>query len=545
MKTFIYTCICIFLNFSLFAQHLIPVPSRITSTDKGKYNFDSTEKIYISDCSLQNEAHELQKILRQRTGYPSEISLTDKKQHKNIVLQIDTTLSHPEAYRLIITPQAICISGKKAAGIFYGIQTLEQLFFKENGQSPHKNLPCLKIEDTPRYGYRALMLDPARHFIPIKEIKRFIDLMAHYKFNVLQLHLTDDQGWRIEIKKYPLLTKAGAFRDKHSGPQGPHNGFYTQEELKDLINYATSRHIEIIPELDIPGHTAALLYAYPELGCIHMNNGAVQLGKTTDRTLCAAQEKVYEFYAGILQEVCSLFPSQRIHLGGDEAVIGKNWGHCPDCQHLMQTKGYEDVREIMGYFFGRIHQMVKQNKKELMLWCELDNIRLPAREFLFPYPQDCTLFTWRMGLTPKTIELTGKSGIKLIASPGEHCYLDYPQYKGDLPEFNNWGMPVLTLSQSYNWDPGYGLPAKQQEHIIGVAGLLWAEAMQDINRITYMAYPRALALAEAGWSSPENRNWENFKTNLVPHLSELMKRGISFRVPFEIYESSNSEKRRK
>ena len=128
----------------------------------------------------------------------------------------------------------------------------------------------------------------------------------------------------------------------------------------------------------------------------------------------------------------------------------------------MQTKGYEDVREIMGYFFGRIHQMVKQNKKELMLWCELDNIRLPAREFLFPYPQDCTLFTWRMGLTPKTIELTGKAGIKLIASPGEHCYLDYPQYKGDLPEINNWGKPVLTLSQSYNWDPGYGLPAKQQ-----------------------------------------------------------------------------------
>ena len=236
MKTFIYTCICIFLNFSLFAQHLIPVPSRITSTDKGKYNFDSTEKIYISDCSLQNEAHELQKILRQRTGYPSEISLTHKKQHKNIVLQIDTTLSHPEAYRLIITPQAICISGKKAAGIFYGIQTLEQLFFKENGQSPHKNLPCLKIEDTPRYSYRALMLDPARHFIPIKEIKRFIDLMAHYKFNVLQLHLTDDQGWRIEIKKYPLLTEAGAFRDKHSGPQGPHNGFYTQEELKKLFD---------------------------------------------------------------------------------------------------------------------------------------------------------------------------------------------------------------------------------------------------------------------------------------------------------------------
>lgn len=169
-----------------------------------------------------------------------------------------------------------------------------------------------------------------------------------------------------------------------------------------------------------------------------------------------------------------------------------------------------------------------------MLWCELDNIRMPANDFLFPYPQDCTLFTWRMGLTPKAIELTRKAGIKLIASPGEHCYFDYPQYKGDLPEFNNWGMPLLTLQQAYNWDPGYGLPTEQQQHIIGVAGLLWGEALQDMNRITYMAYPRALALAEAGWSKIENRSWEKFKENLLPNLAYLMRQGVNFRVPFEI-----------
>ncbi|MDE6452497.1 MAG: family 20 glycosylhydrolase, partial [Odoribacter sp.] len=326
------------------------------------------------------------------------------------------------------------------------------------------------------------------------------------------------------------------FRDKHSGSQGPHNGFYTQEELKDLIRYADNRHVEIIPELDIPGHTAALIQVYPVLGCAHMDSIPVRIGKTTDRTLCAAQDKVYEFYNDVLQEVCTLFPSKRIHLGGDEAVIDKNWGHCPDCQKLMEIKGFKEVREIMGYFFGKIHEMVKQHQKELMLWCELDNIRLPAHEFLFPYPKDCTLFTWRMGLTPKTIELTRQAGIKLIASPGEHCYLDYPQYKGDLPEYNNWGMPILTLQQSYDWDPGYGLPTEQQEHIIGIAGLLWAEAMQDMNRVTYMAYPRAIALAEAGWSMPENRNWEDFKTNLIPHLSELLKQGISFRTPFELYQ---------
>ena len=150
-----------------------------------------------------------------------------------------------------------------------------------------------------------------------------------------------------------------------------------------------------------------------------------------------------------------------------------------------------------------------------------------------------------MGLTPKTIELTRQAGIKLIASPGEHCYLDYPQYKGDLPEFNNWGMPILTLQQSYDWDPGYGLPAKEQEHIIGIAGLLWAEAMQDLNRVTYMAFPRAMALAEAGWSLPENRNWENFKDNLIPHLADLTRQGVSFRVPFEVYRTFNAETRKK
>ena len=545
MKTLIGICCGLLFHLAVSAQPLIPVPARIVPAGKGCYTFSATEKIHLSDTSLQNEARELQRILAQRTGCRAEISLADGQPRRNIFLQTDTTLNHPEGYRLVITPRSIRLTGKEAAGIFYGIQTLNQLLLEHDGQTPPTGIPCLQIEDAPRYGYRALMLDPARHFIPVKEVKRFIDLMASYKFNTLQLHLTDDQGWRMEIKKYPQLTEVGAFRDKHSGSQGPHNGFYTQEELKELIRYAAQRHVEIIPELDIPGHTAALLLACPELSCAHLDSIPVQLGKTTDRTLCAAQEKVYEVYADILQEVCALFPARRIHLGGDEAVIDKNWGHCPDCRKVMQAKGFKEVREMMGYFFGRIHELVKRNQKELMLWCELDNIRMPASEFLFPYPKDCTLFTWRMGLTPKTIELTRQAGIKLIASPGEHCYLDYPQYKGALPEFNNWGMPVLTLQQSYDWDPGYGLPANEQEHIIGIAGLLWAEAMQDLNRVTYMAFPRAMALAEAGWSLPENRNWENFKDNLIPHLADLTRQGVSFRVPFEVYRTFNAETRKK
>ena len=532
MRCLFIALFCLLSSFGVVAQSIIPVPSKVSSNDKGNFRFSSSGKIVIPNQELKNEACVLQEILKKHTGYELQCQISSSIRGKNIYLQIDSTFSEPEGYRLTVAPKYIRITGQTAAGIFYGIQTLEQLFPVDGLQL---FLPSIEVEDAPRYAYRALMLDPARHFIPLKDVRLFIDLMAKYKFNALQLHLTDDQGWRIEIEKYPLLTKVGAFRDKPSGAQGPHNGYYTQEELRELISYAADRHIEIIPELDIPGHTVAAIISYPGLGCAQMDSVPIVFGKTADRTLCAAQEEVYRFYGDVLREVCALFPSRRIHLGGDEAVIEKNWGHCPNCRALMQDKGFHNVSEIMGYFFGRIHDIVCQNGKELMLWCELDNVRMPAKEFLFPYPTDCTLFTWRMGLTPKVIELTRKAGIKLIASPGEHCYFDYPQYRGDLPEFNNWGMPLLPLKQAYDWDPGYGLPLQEQAHIIGVAGLFWGEAMQNIDRITYMAYPRTIALAEAGWSKVENRSWEKFKENLLPHLSALMREGISFRVPFEVY----------
>lgn len=534
MIKLVFLCFLSSLTLCALAQHIIPTPSKTVLKPKGNYRFSPIEVIAISDSILLNEAQELQAILKKQTNCESRIRITDPIKSQNISLNLNPSFPEKEGYQLTITPKHIRISAQTTAGIFYGIQTLNQLLIGDGGQSWHTSVPCLEIEDAPRYGYRALMLDPARHFIPLQDVKRFINLMAQYKYNALQLHLTDDQGWRMEIKSYPLLTEIGAFRDKQSGSQGPHNGFYTQEELKQLVAYAATKHIEIIPELDIPGHTVAAIQAYPQLGCKNMDSVPILFGKTADRTLCAAKEEVYHFYSNVLKEVFEIFPSKRIHLGGDEAVIDKNWGHCPNCKQLMQTRGYTKVSEIMGYFFGRIHDLVRQNDRELMLWCELDNIRMPANDFLFPYPKDCTLFTWRMGLTPKAIELTRKAGIKLIASPGEHCYFDYPQYKGDLPEFNNWGMPLLTLQQAYNWDPGYGLAADQQQHIIGVAGLLWGEALQDMNRITYMAYPRALALAEAGWSKMENRSWEKFKENLLPNLAYLMRQGVNFRVPFEI-----------
>ncbi|MCM1031493.1 MAG: beta-N-acetylhexosaminidase [Oscillibacter sp.] len=520
-----------------WGQNLVPHPVSIQAVPRQEYVFGDRVVIALPSDGLTDEAEALQRVIKDRTGKEAGIVRGGKRPKGAVCLKLDTAVEDAEGYELAVNASGVSIAGKTAAGVFYGIQTFDQLLAGDGGSRLCTSVGGVKITDSPRFGYRALMLDPARHFIPLAEVKRFIDLMARFKFNVLQLHLTDDQGWRVEIKAYPLLTEKGAHRNPKGGMNGPDNGYYTQEELKELVAYAARRHVEIVPELDIPGHTAAAIYAYPHLGCRRSDTLPLVLGETTDRMLCAAEEGTYEFYDRVIDEVSRLFPSRRIHLGGDEAVMEKNWGVCPRCRALMEEKGFRKTDELMGWFFGRIEESVKRHGKEMLLWCELDNIRMPAERFLFDYPKDCTLFTWRMGLTPKTIELTARAGIRLIASPGEYCYFDYPQWKGDLPEFNNWGMPLLPLQQAYAFDPGYGLPQEQQAHIIGVAGLLWGEAMKDMNRVTYMAYPRALALAEAGWSRMENRDWESFKKRMYPVLADLMRKGVSFRVPFEVTDS--------
>lgn len=343
--------------------------------------------------------------------------------------------------------------------------------------------------------------------------------MVRYKYNVLQLHLTDDQGWRVEIKKHPKLTSKEC---------------YTQDELSELISYAAQRNVDIIPELDIPGHTVAILAAYPELGCTHTDTVPKVIGETVDLMLCANNEKVYEVYRDIIREISELFPSRYIHLGGDEAIIDKNWTKCTRCQAMMTEFGYQKASDLMIPFFDRMLSFVRENGKSPMLWCELDNIYPPANDYLFPYPKDITLVSWRNGLTPTSLELTRKYGNPIIMAPGEYAYLDYPQMKGDLPEFNNWGMPITTLEKCYQFDPGYGVSDCDQKHIAGIMGTLWGEAIPDINRATYMAYPRALALAEAGWTQMEYRDWKSFKERMYPNLFDLIKRGVSIRAPFEI-----------
>ena len=516
--------------------NIIPAPMSLTQHD-GQFKLNKKTTFGATTPEAKTIAEFFASKMKAATGY--NIQVADKG---DITLSIDESLDvNDEGYTLDVTPSNVTVKAKTPQGLFYGMQSFMQLLPAEI-ESAQKvegiawTAPSASIKDEPRFGYRGMMIDPCRHFMPVEDIKKQIDVLALFKINRLHWHLTEDQGWRIEIKKYPQLTKVGAFRDEKGGDQGPDNGFYTQEQLKDIIDYAAERHVEIIPELDIPGHTAAVLAVFPEMLCQRPDTVEVKIGKTTDVMMCASNECGYEIYRDILTEVAALFPSPSIHLGGDEAVIEKNWEKCSSCQTLKEKLGYQKSSDLMNHFFGKILTTVRELKKEPILWCELNNLWMPADSYLFNYPKDVTLVSWRAGLTPLCHELTQKSGNPLIMAPGEYAYLDYPQYKGDLPEYNNWGMPITTLEKTYEFDPAYG-GKFGEKHIKGVLGTLWSEAIKDFNRVTYMAYPRGLALAEAAWTQMEHRTWDSFKQRICPNLYQMMKDGISFRVPFEIFSS--------
>lgn len=496
---------------------LIPMPNSV-QTLKGKpLKVFPSETVYIDGETLQFSAQTLKDILEEQM----QVNLLPGSSSKNskFTLLIDPAMVGEEHYTLQVNDKGVKITGSTAAAVYRGVMTFHQLLIGDICATQQKQITPVCIDDSPRFSYRALMIDPARHFLPVKDVKFYIDQMARYKYNVLQLHLTDDQGWRIEIKKHPKLTG---------------KDYYTQEQMKNLIHYAAERHIEIVPELDIPGHTVAVLAAYPELGCTHTDTIVKNVGTTTNLMLCAGNERVYDTYKDIIAEIASLFPSRYIHLGGDEAVIEQNWTKCERCRTMMSEKGYTKASQLMIPFFNRMLDFVREDGKEPVLWCELNNIYPPATDYLFPYPKDVTLVTWRMGLTPTCLDLTEKNAHPIIMAPGEYAYLDYPQLKGDLPEFNNWGMPVTTLEKCYQFDPGYGRSLSKQAHIQGIMGTLWGEAINDIARLCYMTYPRGLALAEAGWTQMEHRSWKSFKERMYPNLMYLMKNGVSLRVPFEV-----------
>ena len=473
--------------------------------------------VFTNDSTLSFATTTLQNVLTE--AFDVEVVVASEEKKADMVLTTAPALNNNERYTLSVSKKGVKIQGGSPIAVFYAVQTLQQILMGDARSTLNNEIAAIQIDDAPRYGFRALMLDPARHFLPVNDVKFFIDQMVRYKYNVLQLHLTDDQGWRIAIESHPKLASK-----QH----------YTKLELRELVAYAAQRGVEIIPEIDVPGHTVAILAAYPELACQHLQNSKMEVGTTTNRMLCASQSRVYSIMADVVREVAETFDSPYFHLGGDEAAVPENWAKCEKCQALMKEYGYTKPTQLMIPFFKDVLDNVRKAGKKPILWCELNNIWPPADDYLFPYPQDVTLVTWRNALTPTCLELTKKNGHPIIMAPGEHAYLDYPQYKNDFPEFNNWGMPITTLQRTYELDPGYGMEAANVDHVMGVMGTLWAEAIPDVNRATYMAFPRALALAEAGWTQMKHRSWDGFKQRMFPNIYYLMRQGVSVRVPFEV-----------
>jgi hexosaminidase len=422
----------------------------------------------------------------------------------------DPAVEHPEGYRLSIRPDGIKIRFREPAGAFYAVQTLNQL------ATPEGIMPCLDIEDAPRYAYRGMHLDVGRHFFPVEFIKKYIDLLARYKMNRFHWHLTEDQGWRIEIKKYPRLQEVAAWRKEtlvgHYSQQ-PHQfdgqrygGYYTQEEIKEVVAYAKQRHVTIVPEIEMPGHAQALLAAYPELSCHGQPVEVATKWGVFENVLCPTEE-TFEFLENVLLEVMDLFPGEYIHIGGDECPKAQ-WKASAFCQELMKTEGLKDEHELQSYFIRRIDKFLTSHGKKLIGWDEI------LEGGLSP---NATVMSWRG--VQGGID-AARAGHDVIMTPTSFCYFDYYQSRNNSEPLSIGG--YLPLEKVYSFEPAPSeLTAEEAQHILGAQGNVWTEYMPTSEQVEYMAFPRAIALAEVLWSQPEKRNYEDFLGRLereLPHL---------------------------
>ncbi|MFT4033501.1 MAG: family 20 glycosylhydrolase [Siphonobacter sp.] len=528
MKRFVLAaCLC-GLSYGSFAQSaslpLIPEPAQVQQNN-GAFTFNSQTQLVAITPEAKHLAGILNRYLKRQVGY--ELKIVPKVPATNYITFTDKPQTNPEGYRLQVSPQRIEVSGHDA-GLFYGTQTLLQLL-------PTKGKPSIAgvtIEDYPRFGYRGVMLDVGRHYMPVSYIKQLIDEMAHYKLNRLHWHLTEDQGWRLEIKKYPKLTQIGSVRNEtliggynDRTPQQfdgiPYGGFYTQEEAKDIVRYAAERHIEVIPEIEMPGHSTAILAAYPEYGCTP-GPFKVQTTWGVHADVLCPKEETFRFLEDVLTEVMTIFPSSYIHIGGDECPKDR-WKTSEFCQNLMKKEGLKDEHELQSWFIRRVEKFVNSKGKRIIGWDEI------LEGGLAP---DATVMSWRGeegGIT------AAKQKHEVIMTPNSYLYLDHGQSRDRKQEPLIIG-GYLPLDKVYSYNPTpTSLSADEQKYIKGVQANLWTEYIATPNKANYMLFPRVLALSEVAWSPLSKKNYTDFSENRLPeHLYRLSKRGITYRVPTPI-----------
>jgi hypothetical protein len=522
-----YPKVCLFLwilgmcfhAHPILAQSVIPVPLKM---EQGTGSFLLSEKTKLYTNLQGGEAELWENYLKALPVQLKEARMKDRKQMLFLLITPKTPqLPSPESYTLSVTSQRIDIRATSGAGLFYGMQTLLQLM--QPASTGSYSVPSVEIEDTPRFAYRGLMLDVSRHFSTKEFIKKQIDALAYYKINRLHLHLTDAAGWRLEIKKYPLLTDFAAWRTdptwkkwwnggrkylRYDEP-GASGGYYTQDDIREILEYARQHYITVIPEIEMPSHSEEVLAAYPQLSC------SGEPYKNSD--FCVGNEETFTFLENVLTEVMELFPSEYIHVGGDEA--GKSaWKTCPKCQKRMKDEHLANVDELQSYLIHRIEKFLNNHGRRLLGWDEI------LQGGIAP---NATVMSWR-GEEGGIAAVT--SGHHAIMTPGAYCYLDsYQDAPYSQPEAIGGYLP---LKKVYAYDPvPASLTAEQAKLVYGVQGNLWVEYIPTPEHVEYMIYPRMLALAEVAWSAPERKSWPDFHTRALSAVADLQKKGYH---PFDL-----------
>lgn len=522
-----YTKVCLFLwilgmcmkAHPILAQSVIPVPLKM---ERGTGFFLLSEKTRLYTNLQDGEAKLWENYLK---ALPVQLKKAGMKDRKQMLLLLITPknpqLPSPESYTLSVTPQQILIRATSGAGLFYGMQTLLQLV-QPSGAGSY-SIASVEIEDTPRFAYRGLMLDVSRHFSTKEFIKKQIDALAYYKINRLHLHLTDAAGWRLEIKKYPLLTEFAAWRTDPIWKQwwnggrkylrfdapGASGGYYTQDDIREILEYARQHYITVIPEIEMPSHSEEVLAAYPQLSC------SGEPYKNSD--FCVGNEETFTFLENVLTEVMDLFPSEYIHIGGDEA--GKSaWKTCPKCQKRMKDEHLANVDELQSYLIHRIEKFLNDHGRHLLGWDEI------LQGGIAP---NATVMSWR-GEEGGIAAVT--SGHHAIMTPGAYCYLDsYQDAPYSQPEAIGGYLPLKKV-YSYNPVPA-SLTPEQAKLVYGVQGNLWVEYISTPEHVEYMIYPRILALAETAWSAPERKSWPDFHARALSAVADLQAKGYH---PFDL-----------
>jgi hexosaminidase len=460
--------------------------------------------------------------LRTSTGYDlpvEEEEAGDGARGIRLVLDSAATRFGTEAYRLDVSDQGVLLQAKSGAGLFYGVQTLLQLlppvaFSAEPVKREVWEVPCVAVADHPRFSWRGAMLDVCRHFFDKEFVKRYIDLLALHKLNVFHFHLTDDQGWRVEIKKFPRLTEVGAWRDETMGDGTRHGGFFTQDDIREIVGYAASRYITVVPEIEMPGHALAALAAYPDLSCTGGPFKVWTQWGIAEDVFCAGNESTFEFLDGILDEVLELFPSEFVHIGGDECPKVR-WQSCAKCQARIRGEGLHDEHELQSYFIRRIERYLKSKGRRLVGWSEIREGGLAP---------SAVVMDWIGGGAE-----AAEAGHDAIMSPTTHCYFDYYQSQDRSSEPRAIG-GYTPLEKVYAFDPiPAGLAPAHHRHILGGQANLWTEYIATPEHVEYMTFPRLAALAEVLWSPAESLDWDDFYARLKVHLERLDALHVNFR----------------